>query len=228
MDFSGRIRAAVQRFAPATSREDLLALVMAAAWKGDQGMAAHQLLATSGGARSRQSNENMGHGEWQTGGPADYLWSCWILVLSGRSLHDRDGIPMVDSLWQRAFAHQNPQGHLHMLDANTPLDTFTFEELRAIHAAYNIALVTANPHMMEQVRRAVRWHIANTQPDHTTSEPWALAAFAALDETGPSPLFAEQQLHVAENMLTRAGKEHGAVTLALLADALLTMQGPKE
>ena len=74
------------------------------------------------------------------------------------------------------------------------LDRFVYDELVAIHAAYNSAKFLGGKEMMEQVHRAVRWHVDNTQPDNTTNEPWGLAAFSALDETGT---FAEQQLHDA-------------------------------
>jgi hypothetical protein len=92
-----------------------------------------------------------------------------------------------------------------------------YDELCAIHAAYNAARWSGDERMMEQVRRAVRWHVGNTQPDHATSEPWGLAAFAALDETGT---FAEQQLHDAEVQL---GRGDSAIIRALLLDAEWTM-----
>ena len=63
----------------------------------------------------------------------------------------------------------------------------------------------------------------NTQPDNTTNEPWGLAAFAALDETGT---FAEQQLHDAVVQLRNGGTEGGVpISVGLLADALLTLEG---
>jgi hypothetical protein len=152
-----------------------------------------------------------------TSGPVDLLWRCWWGIFSG-GVEEAGGFA---ELWDRAFAGQGKEGYLHRLDSETSLDAFTIDEFRAVHAAYNVALAMGRPEMMERVGRAVRWHVENTQLDHTTSEPWALAAFAGLDETGA---FAELQLHAAEAMLARVGAERGTVTLALLADALATME----
>jgi len=72
---------------------------------------------------------------------------------------------------------------------------------------------------------AGRRDVENTQPDNATNEPWGLAAFAALDETGT---FVEQQLHDAVTRLRNApAPPDGKVPVAvgLLADAVMTMEG---
>src|SRR5262249_240782 len=104
------------------------------------------------------------------------------------------------------------------------LEGFVYDELCAIHAAYNSALAMGNSGMMEPVRRAVRWHVENTQPDNTTSEPWGLAAFAALDATGA---FAPQQVHGGVMGLgngVRLAEGRVPVAVGLLADAVMTME----
>ncbi|MGN6368532.1 MAG: hypothetical protein ACTHN5_09750 [Phycisphaerae bacterium] len=107
------------------------------------------------------------------------------------------------------------------------MDRFVYDELTALHAAYNSAKIIGGPDapaMMDQVRHAIRWHVENTQPDNTTNEPWALAAFAALDDTHT---FAEQQLHDTLTWLQNAPPlPNGKVPVAigLLADAVMTLE----
>jgi hypothetical protein len=125
---------------------------------------------------------------------------------------------LCERLWTRAFSSQSSAGHLHPLTPDTLLDAFVYDELTALHAAYRSAVALRDPQKIEQCRRIVEYHVANTQPDHTTAEPWALAAFAALDDTHT---FAEQQLHDAT---TAATKQESPVILALLADAVLTLR----
>src|SRR5262245_18259602 len=84
-------------------------------------------------------------------GGADWLWQCWMEVLQGE---------WWDGLWERAFAGQRREGYLYRLGAETLLDSFVYEEFRAIHAAYNIAKMVGKMEMMERVQRAVRWHVA--------------------------------------------------------------------
>ncbi len=132
---------------------------------------------------------------------------------------------MQNALWKLAFASQGEgESPLHFLTPETPLDAFVYDELVALHAAYNSARLLGDPAKIDAVRRAVRWHVNNTQPDHTTQEPWGLAAFAALDETGT---FAEQQFHDAAVGL-RANAEwpmdRAPVTVGLLADAVMTLE----
>jgi hypothetical protein len=156
--------------------------------------------------------------------PARLLWGHWILTLGEHLQGGAEDDGLKGELWKRAFASQGAgEGPLHVVTAETLLDAFVYDELLAIHAGYNSARLMGDSGMMDSVRRAVRWHVKNTQPDHTTQEPWGLAAFAELDETGT---FAEQQLHDAAVGL-RGNAEWPAdrvpVAVGLLADAVMTM-----
>jgi hypothetical protein len=145
--------------------------------------------------------------------PNELLWEHWHRV----GQHEKD-TELLDLLWNRAFALQSPAGHLHPLTPDTLLDAFVYDELTALHAAYRSAVALRDKTKLNQCRRIVEYHVANTQPDHTTAEPWALAAFAALDDTHT---FAEQQLHDAT---TAATAHENPIILALLADAVLAMR----
>lgn len=152
-------------------------------------------------------------------GPSDaarMLWNHWFLLQLPNSGEEKEKV--LARLWQRAFARLSHDGHLYRLTPETLLDTFVYDELTALHAAYRSAVALRDAEKLAQCRRLVEYHVQNTQPDHTTAEPWALAAFAALDETHT---FAEQQLHDAT---TAATAHENPVILALLADAVLAMR----
>jgi hypothetical protein len=87
-----------------------------------------------------------------------------------------------------------------------------------LHAGYNALALTRDLEHLTPLETLVEWQVKNSQPDHTTAEPWALAAFAALDPTGT---FAQDQLHAVQ---ANASGGPQVLTLALLADALLTQE----
>jgi hypothetical protein len=158
---------------------------------------------------------------------AESLWCYWLLLLGERELGVKVEVGVLERMWEGAFGGQTAEGTLRRQDAEELLDGFVFDELAGLHAAYNAARLLGDGAKLERVRRMVRWHVEHTQPDHTTSEPWGLAAFAALDETGT---FAEQQFHDAVTNLRRVlpgQMEKGRVPAAvgLLADAVLTGGG---
>lgn len=152
----------------------------------------------------------------------DLLWHYWLLVLAKKQLC----LPVQDfllkALWQRAWSGgggRRDDGPLHPLTGGAALDTVVYHDLCALHAAYNAIVLTQDFDLFPPVQRLADWHVANTQPDHITTEPWALAAFASLDGTCT---FAPQQLHDTTTYATA----HGAtpVVLALLADALAAQE----
>lgn len=149
----------------------------------------------------------------------DILWHYWLLVLSQQHLGLAVPEFLLKTLWQRAWPARRPDGPLHPVTADSVLDTVVYHDLCALHAAYNAILLTRDFDLFPDVQRLVDWHVANTQPDHITTEPWALAAFASLDGTAT---FAPQQLHDTTTHATA----HGAtpVVLALLADALAAQE----
>jgi len=111
-------------------------------------------------------------------------------------------------------------GALQSQDRDQAPDHWTYRELTGLHALHALADLTGNAHWAQRVACAARFHQANTQPDYTTYQPWALAAFLATPETVP---FAEQQLHDVETHLNVAGGPGAVVPALLLADALATL-----
>lgn len=152
--------------------------------------------------------------------PVGVLWHYYLLMLARTRLKTQVPDVLLRGLWQKVFSGQAAQaGHLHPLTAETVVETFTYDELCALHAAYNAIVMPGGEELVEPVERVVRWHVENTQPDHGTQEPWGLAAFAALDDTGT---FALQQVHDATTRMQSGAASR--VVLALLADAAMTQE----
>ena len=100
-------------------------------------------------------------------------------------------------------------------------EPYWFQELVLLHAVATYAAMSADPAAWSAVRRAAAFHHAETQPDHATSQPWALHAFLSDPEFLPT----------ADLMLLAAGVNQpdglGAVPRILLADAAVCLSLPK-
>ncbi|MBI1336034.1 MAG: hypothetical protein GC164_03625 [Phycisphaera sp.] len=152
------------------------------------------------------------------------LWEALCLYEQAR-LAARD----IDSEWITAVVHQaisqpGPGGSLHAMQntdsSDVSLDAWTYRELCALQALWRLATLTGEGTWLKRAREAAHYHVQNTQPDHTTTQPWALAAFLFDDSTAP---FGEQQLHDAT---TQAGMSDDiGVTALLLCDAAETLHG---
>jgi hypothetical protein len=148
----------------------------------------------------------------------DGSWRQWIAELGVRNLGMRIETGRLNAAWDDSFE----SGSMVPSTAEKlSLEVAVYMEFRALHAAYNAVALAPNPRMMKRLKEVVDWHVDNTQPDNSTQEPWALAAFAALDPTGT---FAEQQLHDARTRIEVVGVDRSLVALALLADAVVTAE----
>lgn len=142
------------------------------------------------------------------------LWSALLRLRQGVEVGDE-----VDQVLARHGSAGEPA--LHVQDVDETLESWTYVELTALHAMHNLALHARRQAWHERVAQAAAWHQQVTQPDYTTHEPWALAAFLARPATRP---LAEQQLHDTATFLGRAQPEAAAVIAMLLADALQAMK----
>jgi hypothetical protein len=86
--------------------------------------------------------------------------------------------------------------------------------LIAIHAAFGSVLLLQEHDRLDPLEKLIRWHVRHTSPD--APEPWAVAAFACLDDT---QTYALRQLDAAAR-----APAVSPISLALLADALLTQE----
>ncbi|MCC5830841.1 MAG: hypothetical protein JJU36_15450 [Phycisphaeraceae bacterium] len=113
---------------------------------------------------------------------------------------------------------------LRLLGDDESLDGWTYAELVGLHALAAIESSARRKEIGRIVDRAVAFHVANTQPDNTTCQPWAIHAFASRPE---GCLFAEQQLHDAMLQFGSSGQETGSegpwVPALILVDAWLSL-----
>lgn len=113
----------------------------------------------------------------------------------------------------------------------TAIEVWTEAELCGLHALARRAreVWTRSAPGDESVRvharlvRALRWHLANTQPDNATNRPWALHAFLlALPGDFEAELYAGTLLHNAQTSGLPAGDP---VVRWIVADAARELAG---
>lgn len=115
---------------------------------------------------------------------------------------------------QQAAKIQQPEGTFLPRNQSDSLEPQWYDELAILHALSCYASEADDAEVGAAVSRAVRYHAAETQPDHASSHPWALAAFLAEPDAIP---LADMMLHAAG---VQQPSTMDAVSLLLLADAL--------
>ena len=110
---------------------------------------------------------------------------------------------------------------LHAQELSDAPESWTFRELVAIHGTMGVVSLGAGG-LWPAVAAAARHQQAVTQPDYTTYQPWALAAFLREPSTRP---FAEQQLHDVQTHLAVEGGGGALVAGLLLADTWCQLRG---
>lgn len=151
-----------------------------------------------------------------------YLW--WSLCMMEQALLARRDVDaeVADSIVHRIVARPGPEGSLHPRDDRVDgdsLDLWTYRELAGLHALADLALLRRNTAWAKRVQEITDHHLRLTQPDNSTAEPWAFAAFAWSPR---ARTFADQQLHDAT--MHGSGGRVGLVAALLLADACATLR----
>jgi hypothetical protein len=111
-------------------------------------------------------------------------------------------------------------GPLQPLSPDTPPDQWTYLELVGLHALHAITQADDRPAWRDRLVQVTGFHQQHTQPDYTTYQPWALAAFLSNPET---TWFAEQQLHDVESHLAIEGGGGAVLPALLLSDAYASL-----
>ncbi len=122
------------------------------------------------------------------------------------------------AIFARLATAQRPAGALLAAGASDNPETHWHHELICLHALTSFAAHCPSKPLLDAIERAAIFHWEQTQPDHATAQPWAMAAFALCGQTMP---LAEQLLHAAHMQNPRGLDE---VSLMLLADALYSLK----
>lgn len=102
--------------------------------------------------------------------------------------------------------------HTQGLDLTT--DVWVWRELTGLHALDWLAQSRNDSALQARVHEACKAHVALTQPDYTTYQPWALAAFMRNEDTHS---FVGQQLHDVSSHMALMGPSGAVVPGVLLA-----------
>lgn len=110
------------------------------------------------------------------------------------------------------------------------LETETEKELAAVHAVAALALTDAGGELRPRLASAVRWLMAEIQPDNATHRPWAVHAFAWAAATMQGRDAADAEMYaqtLVHNAVVAASTRSGAIdrfSLILLRDAQQVLQ----
>lgn len=148
-------------------------------------------------------------GEGEVGGPAVRAW--WELTgaAGGRGT----------GYFSRLVEGQRSSGEFLDASPYESPDLHWYDELVILHAAASYAAITGDETVKGAVVRAADFHLGETQPDHATTQPWALHAFVGRAYTRP---LGDLLIHAA--MSQNAGRLD-VVGRVLLADAVLGLGG---
>lgn len=117
-------------------------------------------------------------------------------------------------------------GELHRMTAEDSLDAWTWRELVGLGALDHLAVLAADRPWRARCDGVVKFHLENTQPDNTTTQPWGVAAFLA---TPWADTFGQQQIHDATAQgRGGSGGGVGLVAAMLMADAAMRLAGLAE
>jgi hypothetical protein len=172
------------------------------------------LEAELGDARVSDAGTPASHGHVVT----EAAWSALALFAAGRLLVRDAWTDLASDTFGRLTRGQTDQGTFLTPGSSDNPETWWYHELVLLHAAASYAVQGEDRTVAAAVARSTEHHLRETQPDHATSQPWALFPFVWNPNTRP---LADQVLHSAT--VTRPAGGDG-VALILLADALYCLR----
>lgn len=149
---------------------------------------------------------------------AESLWTALALHVAGK-VYVRDAwMDLASHTFGKLIRSQEPRGTFLQADASDNIEAHAYHELELLHAAASYAVQTEDRTVAAAVARNTRFHLTETQPDHATSEPWAVFAFVWNPATRT---LGDQILHAAR---VNDPDRCDGVSLMLLADALYCLE----
>lgn len=152
------------------------------------------------------------------GAAGEAAWAALALQVAGKVFVRDAWTDLASDLFGRLARAQAEQGSFSTADASDSPELFWYHELVLLHASAGYAVQCEDRAVAAAVARATEFHLRETQPDHATTEPWAVFAFVWNPATRG---LADQVLH-AHRVASPAGA--GGLSLILLADALYCLR----
>jgi hypothetical protein len=148
----------------------------------------------------------------------ELAWTALALHVAGK-IYVRDAwTDLASDVFGKLARSQQAGGAFLLTTASDNPETHWYHELVLLHAAASYAVQAEDRPLAARVAQNALFHLNDTQPDHATSQPWAVFAFLWNPRTRP---LADGVMHaaIAEN-------PSGASTMAfmLLADALYCLR----
>jgi hypothetical protein len=145
---------------------------------------------------------------------AEGAWTALALHVAGK-VYVRDAwTDLAGDTFGRLARAQQPNGAFLLTTSSDNPEPTWYHELTILHAAASYAVQAEDRRVATAVARAAAHHVAETQPDHATEQPWGLFPFIWSPAARP---LADQLLHAMT--ISQPGAAQG-VPLMLLADAL--------
>jgi hypothetical protein len=145
-------------------------------------------------------------------------WTALALFSAGRLLVRDAWTDLASDTFGRLTRGQTAEGTFLIPGPSDNPETWWYHELVLLHAAASYAVQAEDRPVAAAVARATDHHLRETQPDHATTQPWALFPLIWNKRTRP---LADQVLHAA-SVNQPTGPD--GVSLILVADALYCLR----
>jgi hypothetical protein len=141
-------------------------------------------------------------------------WNALALHVAGKVFVRDAWTDLAADAFGRIVRGQQASGTFLLATARDNPETHWYHELVLLHAAASYAVQAEDRTVASAVARATTFRLNEMQPDHASSQPWALFAFIWNEATRT---LADQVLHACSVAQTPG---NSSVSLMLLADAL--------
>ncbi len=152
-------------------------------------------------------------------------WSALALHVAGKIFIRDAWTDLASDTFGRLTRAQQPGGAFLLATPADNPEPLWYHELSILHAAASYAAQAEDRPLARAVARATLFHLAETQPDHATSQPWGLFAFLW---NPPARPLADQLLHAVTlntpHPAPQPAPQPDGVSLILLADALYCLR----
>jgi hypothetical protein len=142
----------------------------------------------------------------------------WYVLFrkSGQPLDQRSAA--VDATFSRLIDSQLDSGEFLLATRSDNPEPHWYHELVLLHAMSVFALHSGREDAWRAVERSAEFHLNESQPDHATTEPWAVFAFAHYYDTLP---LADHMLHAVKMQYPKSPTQFPWL---LLRDALYCLR----